>query len=409
MRNHKLFLVLIVFLSLHLKSNAQEISTDSLFNSAKQLLKEDLRQDAIVTARKILKVKPTHSDALLLIARTLAWEKEYKQSIQLIDSILIIHPNLEEAHELQSTVHYWNKDYYKTVKKSEESLALFPKNKVIGTYAAKALMKLNEYQEAYKLFSPIYNAHSKNEEIKNIYDEIKVGLRKHKILFNSEESYFTSHKSSRVDLSGQYIYKHFFGTHIFKYNHSFFRGNSGNQLEYEGYLKPVRNMYVFANLGFSSSKLFPAIRHGLEPFFKLPNSMEGSIGYRFMRFSSSDVWVYTGSVTKYHKDFWLNLRTFISPKDVGFSQSHIFSIRKYRKNAFNWFGGHIGFGVSPLETNLGADFEKLLFTTSYKIELTDWRMLNKHIQLRSAIFYQYYKTNNPFSILGAHLVVLYKF
>jgi hypothetical protein len=65
-------------------------------------------------------------------------------------------------------------------------------------------------------------------------------------------------------------------------------------------------LYLYLNYGYSWGEFFPRHRAGFEPFLTLPKNWEISLGGRYMMYEpeeniSTDVFILTGSVSKYHQ------------------------------------------------------------------------------------------------------------
>ena len=58
---------------------------------------------------------------------------------------------------------------------------------------------------------------------------------------------------------------------------------------------------------------------GAELFHSFPKAFEGSVGMRTLFFGSSDVTIYTGSVGKYISNYWISLRSYVTPGSDGTS------------------------------------------------------------------------------------------
>jgi YaiO family outer membrane protein len=149
----------------------------------------------------------------------------------------------------------------------------------------------------------------------------------------------------------------------------------GVQFEVDAYPKFRPGTYAYFNVGYSSSSLFPEYRAGAEIFQSLPKSFEGSLGLRHLRFSSSNVTLYTGSIAKYYRSYYFALRPFYRTKSAGSSTSARLMIRKYLSDPkyyatfADWIGVSLGVGSSPEEDV--ATFE--LFRLDSQNISVDWR------------------------------------
>jgi len=104
-------------------------------------------------------------------------------------------------------------------------------------------------------------------------------------------------------------------------------------------------VYGYFDYGYSESSLFPVHRAGGEIYKKLPKGLEASAGLRYLNFSAtSTVFIYTGSIGWYYKDYWISFRPFVTQ---GTPLSYTLSLRRYFKDADNYPGVTGGVGFSP--------------------------------------------------------------
>lgn len=122
---------------------------------------------------------------------------------------------------------------------------------------------------------------------------------------------------------------------------------TGIQVEVDAYPQLGVGKYAYLNAGYSAASIFPELRFGGELFTNLPSAWEASGGFRHLRFSSSNVTLYTGSLGKYSGDYWISARPYVRFKDNGTSASIGVTGRRYFADAEHHVGARIGFGSSP--------------------------------------------------------------
>jgi YaiO family outer membrane protein len=138
-----------------------------------------------------------------------------------------------------------------------------------------------------------------------------------------------------------------FGSVIARVNLAKRFDNSGFQGEIDAYPKISENNYGYLNYGFSQSTIFPRNRMGLEWYHNFPKSFEGSIGMRILYFTNSNVDIYTATLGKYTGNYWISLRSFVTPGTSGTSVSGLLQMRRYFSDPENYFGLRLSYGVSP--------------------------------------------------------------
>lgn len=131
----------------------------------------------------------------------------------------------------------------------------------------------------------------------------------------------------------------------------------GVQFEVDAYpkLTPIRkSTYAYLNFGYSPTTLFPLIRAGAEIYTGLPYHLETSLGARYLFFDPKNVFIFTGSLGLYYKDYWFSIRPYITPKDEGISVSGHFITRRYWSDD-NYISFTLGLGSSPEEIDYSQD------------------------------------------------------
>ena len=111
---------------------------------------------------------------------------------------------------------------------------------------------------------------------------------------------------------------------------------SGIQFELDLYPRITKGFYAYLNGGYSSSSIFPKYRLGGELYKSLPFSFEISAGIRYLDFSSTQVYIYTGYLGKYYKNYWFSFRPFFTLKPSGVSFTGIWIVRRYLEDAENY-------------------------------------------------------------------------
>jgi len=115
----------------------------------------------------------------------------------------------------------------------------------------------------------------------------------------------------------------------------------------DAYPKISENNYAYINYGYSQNTLFPKNRFGAEWYHNFPKAFEGSVGMRFLGFTDSNVDIYTATFGKYIGNYWISLRSYVTPDPEGTSVSGYMTVRRYFSDAENYIGMRAGFGVSP--------------------------------------------------------------
>ncbi|MBU2651343.1 MAG: YaiO family outer membrane beta-barrel protein, partial [Bacteroidetes bacterium] len=182
------------------------------------------------------------------------------------------------------------------------------------------------------------------------------------------------------------------------------------------YPKFSKSNYAFVNYSYSPDSLFPQHRVGLEFYQKLPWAMEVSLGGRYMRFvgtnnNINEVYIITGSLSKYYRQFWFSFRPYISPQDNGVDQSYNLMIRKYVRSADNYVFMELATGNSPDDPTRyigGFDYYTL---NSYRVRAGfQWLFLPRWVgYFETGYAYEEWKDKNYRNAVRAGVKIGYYF
>lgn len=156
------------------------------------------------------------------------------------------------------------------------------------------------------------------------------------------------------------------GSLIPRINYSNRNGTHGVQYDLDFYPKFSKRFYAYLNYGYSNASIYPNHKMGGDLYVNLPWAMEFSAGGRYISFASRNVTVFTNSIGHYRGNYYFSLRSYIRPKEddlIGVSGNLL--VRKYLKDAENFFGINVGMGYSPELRQLISGDELLAETLLY--------------------------------------------
>lgn len=164
------------------------------------------------------------------------------------------------------------------------------------------------------------------------------------------------------------------GSLIPRINYSNRNGTHGVQYDLDFYPKFSKRFYAYLNYGYSNASIYPNHKMGGDLYVNLPWALEFSAGGRYISFESRNVTVFTNSIGHYRGNYYFSLRSYIRPKEddlIGVSGNLL--VRKYLKDAQNFFGINVGMGYSPeLRQLISGDellAETLLYVESQRLSL----------------------------------------
>ncbi|HLF45282.1 MAG TPA: YaiO family outer membrane beta-barrel protein [Chitinophagaceae bacterium] len=188
----------------------------------------------------------------------------------------------------------------------------------------------------------------KNAETRSISEKIKDQASKNKFGINYDYVSFDKQFDDPWHLvSMSYSRSTGIGSVIGRLNYANRFSNGAMQLEADAYPRISKTFYSYINVGISdTSGVFPHYRAGFSLYANLPHSFEAEAGFRYLYFNDA-TWIYTGSVGKYFKNYWFNLRTYITPGNSNISHSYSFTTRYYFGGADDYFAFGFRTGISP--------------------------------------------------------------
>ncbi len=316
-----------------------------------------------------------NSDVALLLGRTYAWDGKYDSTRIVLNEVLANNPESMEALDAYADVEYWSENYTKSIEYCDLALKKDPKNEDFLFKKAKILHSSEKYEEAVASLEELIRINHSNAEALKKLQEYRLDVMKNRIKLNYTIDQFD--KSFNRDpwqvVALSYGRKTKLGSVIARVNMAKRFGDTGLQYEMDAYPKISENNYGYLNYGFSQSSVFPDHRFGAELFHSFPKAFEGSLGMRTLFFGSSDVTIYTGSVGKYISNYWISLRSYVTPGTTGTSVSGQLQMRRYFSDPENYIGLRLGYGVSPDDNqnlvNSDSSSRLKLNTRSIRLEL----------------------------------------
>lgn len=321
---------------------------------------------------RIILAEDFNSDVALLMGRTYAWDGMYDSARVVIQNVLVQKPGNMEAFDALSDVEFWADNNEKAIEYCNEALKIEPQSQSFTLKKARILYSEENYEEAVSVLEEYMQEYKGRADIIRKLEEYRLDLLKNNIrlvytydFFNKD---FNRDPWQMVALS--YGRKTKLGSVIARVNHVQRFASNGMQLEIDAYPSIGENFYGYLNYGFSENGLFPDNRYGAELYHNFSHAFEGSIGFRLLDFGSSGVDIYTATFGKYVGNYWISLRSYVTPDPEGTSVSGALSVRRYFSDSENYLGIKLSYGVSPDDNRKPIESEKnlTLKTRSVKFE-----------------------------------------
>ena len=351
------------------------------FEEARNYAFNGEREKARSICRQILS-EGFNSDVALLLGRTYAWDGKYDSARVVLTGVLIQKPASEEALDALSDVEYWAGNYEKAIEYCNEALKSDSSAEKFVLKKAKILHSSEKFEDAVFVLEDYLHKNPGSSEFIIKLKEYRPDMMKNSIRLSYTVDFFNKdfNRDPWQITALSYGRKTKMGTVIARLNYAKRFGGTGFQFETDAYPKISENNYAYLNYGFSKGSLFPKNRFGAELYHNFPKAFEGSIGMRYLDFASSRVDIYTATIGKYVGNYWLSLRSFVTPGSDGTSVSGSLQGRRYFSDPENYIGMRIGYGISPDENlNRRIDSEQVISEQVLKLKTRSVRGEFNHL------------------------------
>jgi YaiO family outer membrane protein len=360
-----LFILLMFFAVAAGKSYAQEnLSSDELFQLAKKTASNKNYLKAQEILKKAIIKSPENADMRIFLGRLYTWNNQLDSARAEFKSVLAQSPKNEDAYLAFSSLEYWNANSVKALKIVNNGLKYQPSSSSLLLLRAKILHSSRNFVQANLDVNKVLKLDPKNTEARALSSRITENSSKNRISISYDYFYFDNFRGrapwnlASFDWSRQTT----LGSLTGRVNYANRFNNSGVQFEIDAYPIISKTFYSYLNIGYSKdNNVFPSTKTGFSLFANLPNSFEAEGGFRYLNFSNS-IWIYTASVGKYYKNYWFNLRTYLTPDNKNITQAYAITARYYYAGPNDYISFSAGTGISP-----DANNNVLLNTSTYKL------------------------------------------
>jgi YaiO family outer membrane protein len=340
-------------------------NADDLFKKAQALAQDGKFKEAREICRAILKEYPTYHDVRVFQGRLYLWSKDYDIARDEFNRVILEQPDCYDAWSALIDTEFWTHNLDAALKHCGAGLEIFPDDENILLKKIRILIELEDYKSASFSVRRLLTVNPSHREAKELFGRIQHSTQ----LFEFAQFYRLEriHRKDQSIKSWEFMtlelaVKPKFGTLISRFNHACRQYGketfSGTQFEIDAW--PVFNETIYANFnaGYSANAIFPRYRLGGELYFNLPNAFELSGGFRYLDFSNERVYILTGTLGKYYKDYWFSLRPLIASDSKGLSTSGLLRIRRYKEDRDNYLGFTAAFGIIPVNLYFREDIQR---------------------------------------------------
>lgn len=341
------------------------LSADELFTQARNAAFEEKNYNkAIQLSKKALLQSPDYADIRIFLGRVYTWKKQPDSARSEFNIVLKKQPDYEDAALAAANLEYWEDNFDLAMSHANLGLQHHPESKDLLLVKAKILNSQKKWPEASNVIRKVLKADPTNTEARTLAARIQDNSSKNKIGVSYDFIYFDKQFDDPWHLvSADYSRQTSIGSIAGRINYANRFNTSGIQFEVDAYPRISNVFQMYISGGYSADVgVFPEYRAGFSLYANLPKGFEAEGGFRFLTFGDP-TWIYTAAVGKYYKNFWFNLRTYLTPSNDRLSRSFSFTTRYYYGGADDYFSLRLGTGLSPDDPQNNV----LIGSTDYKL------------------------------------------
>lgn len=369
------------------------------FDEARDLALNGERTKAREMCKAILS-NGFNADVALLLGRTYAWDGEYDSARVYINKVLENSPDYLDAISAIADIEHWSENYAKAIEYCNLALEKDSSAENFWMKKARILYDSENVEQAVEVLENYLKIDPGNGVFLNKIKDYRLDLLKNTIRILYTVDFFDAefNRDPWQIMALSYGRETGVGSVIARVNLANRFGITAYQYEIDAYPSFSENSYAYINYGYSDNTIFPKHRFGLEWYQNFPNSFEGSIGMRLLGFANSNVDIYTATIGKYFGNYWLSLRSFVTPGDESTSVSGLLVLRRYFSDPENYLGLRLGYGISPDDNRNLIDSGEKLNLKSRSVKLEYNHIFNhKWIIKTGAVLGSEEKTNGGFA------------
>ncbi|MEX2602055.1 MAG: YaiO family outer membrane beta-barrel protein [Balneolaceae bacterium] len=373
--------------TIHIQNGfAQQItSVDSSFQQARELAFDGEREEARELARAILEIAPDYHDVRILIARTYSWDQQYDDARRELEIVLDAEPGHLDALSAAIDNELWGGQPQQAVIIATDATRRHPTNENLLLKRVEAHIASGQESEARQILNLAEQLNPRNEQIQELRRRITISGQNYTLsasfTYDQFSDIFDPWKNSYLQLGRSTP----IGTVIARLNYADRFGSTGIQPEIDFYPGIADGLYAYLNFGYTTSTLYPGMRIGGELYKRLPGGFEASFGFRHMRFESSDITIFTGSLSAYYRTWYLSIRPYLTPGSSGLSRSFNLTLRRYLDGPGNYITIRGGFGFSPEERRFQDVSGEVFLVRSQYVGLGLFKALRHNLTLFGSV------------------------
>ena len=325
------------------------LGTDELYTKARNTaFEDDNYPEAIRLTKMALAKSPDYLEVSVFLGRLYTFTDSLQQARTVFNEVLQKEAGHQEASLAYGNLEYWNDNSPRALEIVNDGIAIHPKAENLLLLKAKILKDLEEYTAASETINKLLKINPKLTAARELNQTIQVMSAKNTISASYDYVYFDKRFDDAWHLGSiSYGRQTKLGSVTARFNYANRFKTDGTQFEIDMYPRISDLFYTYVSGGISNKDgIFPHYRAGFSLYANLPAAFEADAGFRMLAFDDQ-TWIYTIGVGKYYKNYWFNLRTYLTPSNSSVSQSYSLNIRYYLGGADDYISFKIGTGISP--------------------------------------------------------------
>jgi tetratricopeptide (TPR) repeat protein len=149
------------------------LSLEQIFNLAREKAFNNDRETARLLCNYILSNEPNYVDVILLKARTLGWDGNYKESEKVLFNALERSPYYYDIYLAFLDMYWWSSQYEKAGNIFEKAKKNHIKNDTIAYKMAKVYASMKNIEKAEKVIDSILKRQPKNVDFLKLKNSLK--------------------------------------------------------------------------------------------------------------------------------------------------------------------------------------------------------------------------------------------
>jgi len=344
-----LYFIVLIFSTMNSIYSQETLTSDELFiNARKAAFDDDNYPLAITLTKQALELSPDYADIRIFLGRIYTWTDEVESARKEFKQVMEKNPGYEDVILAYASLEYWNDNSEKALSIVEDGIQYNPGSQDLMVFKAKILIDLRRYSEGNETLNNLLKINPKHTDARALSAKIQDVSSKNKIGVSYDFVYFDERFDDPWHLASiDYGRQTKFGSVTARLNYANRFKTDGTQFEIVAYPRISKVFYAYVNGGIAKNDgIFPKYRAGFSLYANLPMAFEADAGFRLLVFND-ETWIYTASIGKYYKNYWFNLRTYLTPSNNSVSQSVSLKIRYYLAGAEDYLSFGIGTGLSP--------------------------------------------------------------